>query len=37
VVFPGAPSTDVMAINDSGLIVGNYLDRHGRAHSFIVR
>lgn len=35
--FPGAPSTDVMAINDSGLIVGNYLDRHGRAHSFIVR
>jgi uncharacterized membrane protein len=35
--FPGAPSTDVMAINDAGLIVGNYLDRHGRAHSFILR
>ena len=34
--FPGAPSTDVMAISDLGLIVGNYNDSHGNAR-FILR
>jgi hypothetical protein len=32
--FPGSPSTDAMAINDDGVIVGRYLDQKGRFRGF---
>jgi hypothetical protein len=32
--FPGASFTDALGINDDGVIVGDFTDRHGNVHGF---
>ena len=34
VTFPGAVKTELRAINNAGLIVGNYVDSNGQFHGF---
>jgi probable HAF family extracellular repeat protein len=32
--FPGSTSTNALAINDDGEIVGDYVDKKGNTHGF---
>ncbi len=36
-IYPGSVSTEPLAINDAGVVVGTYLDTRGASHGFIYR